>query len=150
MSLGRIQVAVDGCEASHAALEHGVWLARQGPSTLTGFYILDSGWADYIGNDWQSSRNARQGFLDHIAREQHAQAEAARVQFETATRVLADARFAVLTGDPIRVLIARLNDPETDLLAFGRRTFQVSGRPSLKTAARSLVRYGRRPLILFP
>lgn len=150
MSFRHIQVAVDGCEASQAALEQAVWLARQGASILTGFYILDTGWPDFIGNDWQSSSGARRGFLEQVGREQQDQSDAARAQFEAATLGLPGARFTLLSGDPVLVLVQRLNDPKTDVLAFGRRTFQVSGRPSLKGAATTLVKQGLRPLLLFP
>jgi nucleotide-binding universal stress UspA family protein len=150
MGFRHIQVAVDGCEASQAALDQAVWLARQGAATLTGFYILDTGWSDFIGNDWQSSGAARRGFLEHVGREQQGQSDAAQAQFAEATQGLPGARFTLLAGDPIRVLLERLNDADTDLLAFGRRTFQVSGRPSLRTAAATLVKQGRRPLLLFP
>lgn len=150
MTFRRILVAVDGSEASSEALAQAVWLARQSRSTLTGLFVIDTGWADFIGSDWQSSRNARQGFLDHVGREQHDQAEAARRQFEAATRGLDDAQFSILAGDPVAVLLERLNHPDTALLVFGRRTFQVSSRPSLKTAARGLAREGRRPLLLLP
>ncbi|HOT11387.1 MAG TPA: universal stress protein [Polyangiaceae bacterium] len=141
---------MDGSDASQTALEQAVWLARHANAVLTGFYILDTGWADFIGNDWQSSDGARRGFLDHIGKEQTSQAELARLQFETAVQGLAQAQFIVLTGDPIRVLVERLNDPRSDLLVFGRKTFQVSGRPSLKTAAQSLVKQGRKPVLLLP
>ncbi|WP_295448183.1 universal stress protein [uncultured Thiodictyon sp.] len=150
MCFGHILVAVDGSQACAAALGHARWLARQGDSTLTGIFVIDTGWADFIGNDWQSSSNARQGFLDHIGREQDAQAQAARGQFTAAAAGLGDARFELAVGDPVRVLLARLNDPQTDLFIFGRRTFQVSGRPSLKSAARTLARHATRPLLLLP
>ncbi|WP_295392290.1 universal stress protein [uncultured Thiodictyon sp.] len=150
MHFGHILVALDGSPACAAALGHACWLARQGDSTLTGLFVIDTGWADFIGNDWQSSSNARQGFLDHIGREQDAQAQAARSQFAEAAAGLGDARFELAAGDPVRVLLARLNDPGTDLCIFARRTFQVSGRPSLKSAARALARHATRPLLLLP
>ena len=150
MDFRRILVAVDGSEASAAALGSAVRLARQGDATLTGLFVSDTGWADFIGNDWQSSSNARLGFLAHIGREQEEQAEAARRQFGAATAGLVGAHFEVAAGDPLRVLIARLEDPATDLLVFGRRTFQVSGRPSLKAAARILARRYEGALLLLP
>ena len=150
MRLRHILVAVDGSAASAPALEHALWLARQGDASLTGLFVLDSGWPDFIGNDWQSSRGARQGFLDQVAREQQAQAQAARAQFELAAGALPGARFLVLAGDPTGVLLERLQDPETDLLIFGRRTFQVSGRPSLKAAAATLAKRGKGALMLLP
>jgi nucleotide-binding universal stress UspA family protein len=155
VSFRRITVAVDGSPATDEALAQALWLARQGASTLTGLFVLDAGWADFIGNDWQSSRNARQGFLDHVGQEQLAQAEAARRQFGAATAGpdatgITEARFLLLAGDPTAILLERLNDPATDLFIFGRRTFQVSGRPSLKTAAATLAKRGTRPLLLLP
>jgi nucleotide-binding universal stress UspA family protein len=150
MSLGQILVAVDGTSASAPALDLAVRMARSEDSFLTGLFVLDSGWPDFIGNDWQSSRGARQGFLDHVEREQQAQAEAAREQFERAAAEVPDARFLVLAGDPSQVLLERMNSPDTDLLVFGRRTFQASGRPSLKRAAVTLAKRGTSALLLLP
>lgn len=150
MSFRRILVAVDGSPASAPAVERAVWLARQGGAALTGLFVLDSGWADFIGNDWQSSSGARQGFLDHVGREQLEQAQAARLQFELAAEGLPAAGFLVVAGDPVTVLLEHLDRPETDLLIFGRRTFQVCGRPSLKTAAATLAKRGRGQLLILP
>ncbi len=150
MSFRRILVAVDGSEACAPALEQAVWLARQGESSLTGLFAIDSGWADFIGNDWQSSGGARRGFLDHMGREQEGQAQAARSQFEQAAAGLPGAVFRVLTGDPVTVLLNALDRPETGLLVFGRRTFQVSGRPSLKGAAATLAKHCQGALLLLP
>lgn len=146
----RILVAVDGSEASAVALEHAVRLAGLYGGELVGLHVLDSGWPDFIGNDWQSSRGARQGFLDHVRREHEEQAEAARRQFELAAAGFAGARFQVLAGDPVAVLAAQLDDAGADLLVFGRRTFQVCGRPSLKTAATTLARQCRGAVLLLP
>jgi nucleotide-binding universal stress UspA family protein len=150
MSFRRILVAVDGSPASAPALEHAVWLARQGDAALTGLFVLDTGWADFIDNDWQSSRGARQGFLDHVGREQREQAQAARLQFEPAAVGLPGAGFLLLAGDLVTVLLDRLNHPETDLLIFGRRTFQVCGRPRLEAAAATLAKRGKGPLLRLP
>jgi nucleotide-binding universal stress UspA family protein len=150
MSFSRIVVAVDGSAACAPALAQALWLARRGDASLTGLFVLDSGWADFIGNDWQSSGGARAGFLDHVGREQQGQAQAARSQFEQAADGLAGADFRVLTGDPATVLLGELDRPETDLLIFGRRTFQVCGRPSLKGAAATLAKRGKGALLLLP
>ena len=146
----RILVAVDGSEACAAALDHAVRLAGLYGCELVGLHVLDSGWPDFIGNDWQSSRGARQGFLDHVRREYEEQAEAARRQFELAAAGLAGARFQVLTGDPVSVLAAQIGDAGAKLLVFGRRTFQVCGRPSLNIAATTLARQCSRAVLLLP
>lgn len=150
MAFSNIVVAVDGSEASQAALNHAVDLARQSQSALTGLFVLDSGWPDYIGNDWQSSRNSRQGFLDYIYAEQQQQADAAAKQFAGATQATADCKFLVLAGDPVDVLLDQVQNENTDLLILGQRTFQVSGRPSLKTLARKVATNSRIPVMLFP
>jgi nucleotide-binding universal stress UspA family protein len=150
MDLRQVVVAVDGSPACAESLEYAIWLVRQGGTALTGLFILDTGWADFIGNDWQSSSGARQGFLDHVGREQGSQAECARRQFVAAVAGLSEARFSVVAGDPIPVLLQVLDDPATGLLVFGRRTFQVGGRPSLRSAARELARRGTGPLLLLP
>lgn len=150
MTLSRIVVAVDGSEASQGALEHAVLMARQSNAALAGVFVIDSQWPDYIGNDWQSSKGARQGFLDYVRREQETQAASARVQFENAASGLPQASFSVLAGDPTEVLTAEANSDATDLLVVGRRVFQVSGRPSLKSLGSTLARKASRPILLLP
>jgi nucleotide-binding universal stress UspA family protein len=150
MSHGNIVIAVDGSDASQDALNHAVELARQRNTPLTGIFIIDTQWADFIGNDWQSSKGSRQGFLDYIRKEQEEQADAARVQFEQATQGMAQASFAVHAGDPTEVMLQQASSDETGVLVVGRRVFQVSGRPSLKALAKTLEKKASRPLLLFP
>ena len=150
MDTGNIFVAVDGSEASRGALSHAVELARQRNMPLTGFFIIDTQWADYIGNDWQSSKGSRQGFLDYIRKEQEEQAEAARNQFEQATQGMAQAEFFIHAGDPTTVMIEQASSEDTGMLVAGRRVFQVSGRPSLKALAATLAKKASRPLLLLP
>ncbi|MCK9381700.1 MAG: universal stress protein [Sulfuritalea sp.] len=150
MDFGNIVVAVDGSEASQDALSHAVSLASQGNTTLTGIFVIDSQWADFIGNDWQSSKGARQGFLDYIRKEQEEQAEAARTQFEQATQGMEQAAFSVHAGDPTAVLLEQASCAGTGMLVTGRRVFQISGRPSLKALAVTLAKRASRPLLLFP
>jgi nucleotide-binding universal stress UspA family protein len=150
MNYSNIVVAVDGSNASQDALNHAAELARQSNTPLTGIFIIDTQWADYIGNDWQSSKGARQGFLDYIRKEQEEQAEAARAQFEQATQGMAHASFSVHAGDPTQVLVEQASSGDTGMLVAGRRVFQVSGRPSLKSLAATLTKKASRPLLLFP
>ncbi|HUW50270.1 MAG TPA: universal stress protein [Sulfuricella sp.] len=146
----KIVVAVDGSSATEAALNQAVQLARQSGSALTGVFVLDGNWADFIGNDWQSSKGARQGFLDHIREEQEEQARAAHSQFEAATKDLGDAKFELLGGDPTGELVRLSKEPATDLIIVSRQVFQVSGRPSLKSLAKTLVQKATQPLLLLP
>jgi nucleotide-binding universal stress UspA family protein len=150
LGFNNIVVAVDGSEASREALDHAVELARQSKSALTGFFVVDSQWPDFIGNDWQSARGARQGFLDYVREEQERQAESARQQFENAVKGIVESIFLVLSGDPTEVLITKANAVDTGLLVLGRRIFQVSGRPSLRSLGVRLVAKATRPLMLFP
>ena len=150
MKFNNIVVAVDGSEASQEALNYAVELARQSKSALTGFFIIDGGWPDYIGNDWQSSKSSRQEFLDYIRKEQEQQAEAARQQFETAADGIEASSFSVLGGDPIEMLISQANAADTGMLVVGQRIFQVSGRPSLRSLSKRLAAKATRPLTLFP
>ena len=145
-----IVVAVDGSEASQEALDYAVELARQSKAALTGFFVIDGGWPDYIGNDWQSSKGARQGFLDYIQKEQEEQAEAARLQFEAAAGSINEHRFSILAGDPTEMLIIQANAADTGMLVVGQRIFQVSGRPSLRSLGKRLAAKATRPLTLFP
>jgi nucleotide-binding universal stress UspA family protein len=150
MDIKNIVVAIDGSDASQEALSHAVDLARQNRTCLTGLFIIDTQWADFIGNDWQSSKGARQGFLDYIRKEQEEQAEAAHMQFEKATQGMAQTSFSVHAGDPTEVLLAQASSEDTGVLVAGRRVFQVSGRPSLKSLASTLEKKASRPLLLFP
>lgn len=145
-----IVVAVDGSAASQEALNQAVELARQSRSALTGVFVMDGGWPDYIGNDWQSSKGARQGFLDYIRQEQEQQAEAAQQQFESAAHDVPAATFSVQAGDPAEVMLQIASEPTTDLLVLSRRVFQVSGRPSLKRLGERLAKKATRPLLMLP
>ncbi len=148
----KIVVAVDGAEVSAAAIEHAIQFARQRRLALTGVFIIDGNWPDYIGNDWQSAKGARQGFLDYIREEQEAQAATAEQQFTRATGAaeLADASFQLLAGDPAATLQEIARDPATALLVTSKRVFQVSGRPSLKGLATNLAKQASQPLLLLP
>src|SRR5512140_3190846 len=150
MACGNIVVAVDGSAASQEAVDHAVSMALHSNASLTGIFILDAQWPDFIGNDWQSSRGARQGFLDHIRLEQETQADAARAQFESAAGGLERAKFCVHAGGPTDVLLAQANSAETDLLITSGRVFHVSGRPSLKSLGTNLARKALRPILLLP
>ena len=150
MNCKNVVVAIDGSDASQEALDHAVSLARQGKTSLTGIFIIDTQWADFIGNDWQSSKGARQGFLDYIRKEQEEQAEAAQAQFEQATQGMEQTFFSVHAGDPTEVLLAQASSENTGILVAGRRVFQVSGRPSLKALASTLEKKASRPLLLLP
>lgn len=143
-----IVVAVDGSAATTASLQQAVHLARQSNAALTGVFVMDGKWPDFIGNDWQSAMGARQGFLDHIRLEQEAQAEAARNQFESTATAMDKTRFEVLGGDPTEELLRLAQAPTTDLMVVSRQVFQVSGRPSLKSLAKTLAQKATRPLLL--
>jgi len=145
-----IVVAIDGSAASQEALNQAANIARQSHADLTGVFVIDSKWPDFIGNDWQSSKGARQGFLDYIQDEQEQQAEAARRQFETGVNGMPAAVFSVEAGDPAEVILQLANNPSTDLLVLSRRVFQVSGRPSLKTLGERLAKKATKPFLLYP
>lgn len=140
MMRGAIAVAVDGSPASEAALDHAVRLARSEGRQLCGIFVLDTGWADFIGSDWQSAAGARQGFLDYVRAQLEAQADTARAQFAAATRDHEGARFAVIPGEPLDTLCALMARGEAETLVAGREVFQVCGRPSVRTLARDLAR----------
>ena len=146
----QIVVAVDGSQVSAAAIEQAVTLARQRHMTLAGVFVIDGNWPDYIGNDWQSSKGARQGFLDYIREEQESQAQAAQSQFELAVSQLPQSQFKVLAGDPTDVLSKIASEPDTELLITSKRVFQVSGRPSLKGLAKTLIKRATQPVLFTP
>jgi nucleotide-binding universal stress UspA family protein len=145
-----IVVAIDGSEASQEALNQAANIARQSHADLTGIFVIDSQWPDFIGNDWQSSKGARQGFLDYIQDEQEQQAEAARRQFEASVNGMPAAVFSLEAGDPAEVILHLASNPTTDLLVLSRRVFQVSGRPSLKTLGERLAKKATKPFLLYP
>ena len=145
-----IVVAIDGSAASQEALNQAANIARQSHADLTGVFVIDSQWPDFIGNDWQSSKGARQGFLDYIQDEQEQQAEAARRQFETTVNGMPAAVFSVEAGDTAEVVLQLASKPSTDLLVLSRRVFQVSGRPSLKTLSARLTKKATQPFLLYP
>ena len=146
----RIAAVIDGSAVSQPVIDRAKSLAGRFDSELAGIFIVDGGWPDYIGNDWQSSKGARQGFLDHVRQEQEEQAEKARAQFAAATGNLPRASFEVLGGDPVPMIVALANDPATGLLVVSRRVFQVSGRPSLKSLAATLAAKATQPILLLP
>jgi nucleotide-binding universal stress UspA family protein len=145
-----IAVAVDGSSASDAALDYAVDLARRDGKRLAGVFVIDSEWADFIGNDWQSSRNARQGFLDYILEQQKAQAGAAEEQFAQATRGLEESSFSILIGDPPQALMDLMRGDDAEMLVLGRAVFQVCGRPSLKSLSRTLTKKVQKPVVVCP
>lgn len=146
----RIVAVIDGTAASQPAADAVAALARQFGAELVGVFVIDGGWPDYIGNDWQSAAGARQGFLDYMRSEQETQAARARDQFGAVAGDLARARFEVMAGDPVTVVTELASDDATGLLVTSRRVFQVSGRPSLKGLARALSTRATRPLLLLP
>ena len=146
----RIVAVIDGSAVSEPVIDKAAVLAGQFDCELAGIFIIDAGWRDYIGNDWQSAKGARQGFLDYVRREQEEQAEKAHAQFVAATAHLPRSSFETLGGDPVPTVVALANDPATGLLVVSRRVFQVSGRPSLKFMASTLARKSIRPLLLMP
>lgn len=146
----QIVVAVDGSDVSAAAIEQAVTLARQRHLTLTGVFVIDGNWPDYIGNDWQSAKGARQGFLDYILKEQEQQAQAAQTQFQHAVAQLPNSHFSVMAGDPTEVLTGIACGADTEVLVTSKRVFQVSGRPSLKGLAKTLVNKATQPVLFTP
>jgi hypothetical protein len=115
---------------------------------VTGIFVLDTGWADYIGSDWQSAAGARQGFLDYVRKQLETQAEAAREQFAQATTGVINTRFSVIPGDPVNALVEMMAMGEAEMLVAGPDVFQVCGRPSLKTLKRDLLKRIKQPVII--
>ncbi|MBI5920882.1 MAG: universal stress protein [Betaproteobacteria bacterium] len=148
MSQGGIAVAVDGSQASDGALDYALGLARTEGRSVTGVFVLDTGWADFIGNDWQSAAGARQGFLDYIRGQLEVQAEAARAQFAGAAADVPNASFSVIPGDPLEALVSIMAAGEADVLVAGAQVFQVCGRPSLKRLARNLVKRVKQQVVI--
>jgi len=143
-----IAVAIDGSEASAAALAFAIDLAKHEGKPLSGIFVLDSGWADFIGNDWQSSRNARQGFLDYVLEQLQKQEVLARDQFSVAAGAVPGACFVSLTGIPAAALCELMRRDEFSALVLGKEVFQCCGRPSVKRLAADLRKEVSKPLYL--
>jgi nucleotide-binding universal stress UspA family protein len=143
-----VAVAVDGTEASRTALEYAIAMALEQDVSLTGVFVIDNGWADFIGSDWQSSRNARQGFLDYILADQQHHAHMAEEQFSRAASVLPNREFIVLVGTPADALCEFMEHGANEALVVGRCVYQSCGRPSISRLSRSLARRLTTPLYL--
>jgi hypothetical protein len=122
--------------------------AYAGRAALSGVFVIDNGWADFIGNDWQSSRNARQGFLDYVLADQQRHAQMAREQFARAAGELPRADFTVLVGTPAEALRELMKREDLEALVGGRRVYQACGRPSVSRLGRLLARKLSKPLYL--
>lgn len=75
----KILLALD---SSTKAVEEAVRIARERNASLTGMFVLDATWNEYIGHDWLSGSNARAGFLDYVKGEEQLEAERALREFE--------------------------------------------------------------------
>ena len=144
--MGAIVVAVDGTEASALALARARELAAQQSRPLTGVFVIDAGWADFIGNDWQSSRNARQGFLDYVRGDQERHSECARIQFAEVCAGTPDASFRIVAGEPLDALAEFVEHEDAAALVMGRDSFTACGRPSAKRLGKLLARRLRQPV----
>ncbi|MEM5789310.1 MAG: universal stress protein [Syntrophobacteraceae bacterium] len=76
----KILLALD---SSDKAIDEAVKVAREKNAKLTGIFVLDSTWNEYIGHDWLSGSNARAGFLDYIKTEEDLEAGRATERFVT-------------------------------------------------------------------
>jgi nucleotide-binding universal stress UspA family protein len=149
LSDDRIVVAVDGSEASAKALAFARDIALETGLGIEGVFVLDSQWPDFIGNDWQSAKGARQGFLDYIREEQEAQAKLAEAQFSLAAHGLnGQATFKTVPGDPAEILCGLAANANIYALVFGEKVFQVSGRPSLKALVKTVLKKATRPVMV--
>lgn len=146
--MATIAVAVDGTKASEAALAFAIDKAKKDGARLAGVFLLDAGWPDFIGNDWQSSRNARQGFLDYVRAELVKQQELARRQFDAVAPSVSESNFSTLEGDPAESLAAFMRRGEADMLVIGGEAFVSCGRPSAKRLAATLEREVRQPVVV--
>jgi nucleotide-binding universal stress UspA family protein len=64
-----ILVVLDG---NTGTLDEAARLARERGASLTGLFVREAGWNDYLGHDWLSGSNARSGFLDYVADQERA------------------------------------------------------------------------------
>jgi len=151
MKAGAIVVAVDGSPASEAALRQATARARAEERPLIGIFVLDTGWADYVGNARAQTEGARRDFLDYATSELEMQIEAARAQFAAATQdFMGDIAFEVVPGDPLDALceIMACSNRSFSMLVAGREVFQVCGRPGVNRLVHQLQQCVRQPLVI--
>jgi len=75
----RILLALDSSEKT---MDEAVKAAREKNAFLTGLFVLDATWNEYIGHDWLSGSNARAGFLDYVKNEEQLESERTIKAFE--------------------------------------------------------------------
>ena len=77
-----ILVVLDG---NAGTLDEAAGLARERGASLTGLFVREAGWNDYLGHDWLSGSNARSGFLDYVADQERDLEAAVTESFPTRT-----------------------------------------------------------------
>jgi nucleotide-binding universal stress UspA family protein len=82
----KILLALD---SSHSAVNEAVRLAKERGASLTALFVLDASWSEYIGHDWLSGSNAREGFLNYISDNENALAEKTVQEFKKRAEGLA-------------------------------------------------------------
>jgi nucleotide-binding universal stress UspA family protein len=82
----KILVALDSSEKT---IDEAVRFAKEKDASLTGIFVLDATWNEYIGHDWLSGSNARAGFLDYVKNEETLEAERMLREFEARTSAVA-------------------------------------------------------------
>jgi nucleotide-binding universal stress UspA family protein len=87
-----ILVVLDG---NAGTLDEAVRLTRERGASLTGLFVREAGWNDYLGHDWLSGSNARSGFLDYVADRERELEKAVTASFpERATGLPASLKIA--------------------------------------------------------
>lgn len=144
----RIIAAIDGEEYSKSPLELALNLAGDKNIELLAIYVMDSGWPDFIGHDWQSSKASRQGFLSYINQAQKEQLEKTQEQFARIKYSLASLQ--IINGEPGKILQKFAQDQENTGICLSKQVFQACGRPGLKKLAADLLKASKIPLFIFP
>jgi nucleotide-binding universal stress UspA family protein len=75
----KILLALD---SSQKAIDEAVRLATERGAGLTALFVLDSTWSEYIGHDFLSGSNAREGFLNYISDNENLLAEKTVQEFK--------------------------------------------------------------------
>ncbi len=75
----KILLALD---SSQKAIDEAVRLAKERGAHLTALFVLDATWSEYIGHDFLSGSNAREGFLNYISDNENALAEKTVQEFK--------------------------------------------------------------------
>ncbi|MEW5746060.1 MAG: universal stress protein [Nitrospirota bacterium] len=126
----KILLALD---SSPDAIEEAVRLAKERGASLTALFVLDASWSEYIGHDWLSGSNAREGFLTYISDNENALAEKTVQEFKERARGVASEIKMVAGRVPDEILRELKNGYDLLVMAAPfKRGLEILRNPAAK------------------